>query len=1529
MQLAAFTATCIVALFIYVDQATTTCTRPCTTCTTTCGPLEVPTPAGTRAQDHFCKPSVTCQNEVNRLRVCVCKPGYVRNAWGHCIRKEDCCSCRRAANMDFNPCSSSCPKTCGVPENKDCSRLCVRGCACAPGYWRAYPHGPCVAPNQCPSGAPLPSPITCPGPHQVYTACSSPCPITCANLNNPPTSCPAACGNQHCVCAPGYVALQLNPLTCVRIDECPGRERRCPGRNQKYTTCKSRCPATCAINRTRICLAECAGEGCVCRQGFVILQENPLICVRRKDCPAMGTPNKCPGPGEVFTTCKSRCPPTCWDSEPRNCTADCAGEGCVCREGFVQLQDRPLVCVRRDKCPAPPVTCSGAHQVYTPCKSRCPATCLNGGRSVCSNECAGQGCACRKGYFQLQAEPLVCVTEEVCAIMSQKQCSEENQVFTSCKSACPATCADHGVPRVCGNHCAGQGCVCKEGFVMLQEVPLKCVRRDQCTVVPQQCADENQEFTTCKSRCPETCNEPGPRSCTRDCAGEGCVCKRGFVQLHEHPLICVRRDKCPARPEQCAGANQVYTSCKSSCPETCTEVGPRVCTANCVGQGCVCKEGYVELQANPLICVLREQCPSKPQQCVGANQVYTPCKSRCPRTCSDSGPRVCTRDCAGEGCVCKEGYIQLQENPLICVRSEQCPARPKQCTGANQVYTTCKSRCPATCTDSGPRACGDGCAGQGCVCKKGYFQLQAKPLICVSHEICDAMAEQWCPGENQVYTSCKSSCPATCSGEESGLCPNKCAGKGCVCKKGFVQLQAEPLVCVRRDNCPANPKYCAGANQVYSPCKSQCPATCSDYGPRECDRECAGKGCVCKEGFVELQQRPLICVRRDQCPARPERCPGPNQVFTLCKSKCPENCSDKGPRVCSADCAGQGCVCRQGYVQLKAEPLVCVRRAECPEKPKQCKRANQEYTSCRPGCPATCSGKGPNTCSTECDGEGCACKKGFLQLQRRPLICVTEEICAVMAQQWCPGEHQVYTPCKSLCPETCSDDDTPECADECGGQGCVCEEGYVQLQAQPLICVRRKECPARQKKCKRANQVYTTCRSRCPPTCSDKVPQACGADCAGDGCVCKPGYFRLQKKPLLCVTEETCDSSYQVCNGTNQMFSLCKSLCPETCSDDGPRYCSSKCGGHGCVCKDGYVQLKAEPLTCVRREQCPFKPKVCPVSNQVYTTCKSRCPATCTNKEPGACTYECAGEGCVCKRGYVMLRETPLHCVRATECPATPERCPGVNQVYSNCKSPCPLTCWDSKARACPATCAGVGCECKKGTVMLREKPLTCVKPRQCFDIANAANPELIATMSEAITNSSVGPGGLLFPEGHERPTQPNLPTTTASVGPGGMAFPGEPAEQAPPPALPPLPTLPTPRPSEVPGAPEGPTVPATPTLPSRPSHPEGPAMLPSIPPSAPVRPEAPAVQSQPTVPTSSMQPSVPAYATPMAPAQPGYTSVGGFPVIRPSGMPGAPVYPGATMIPGHAGFPVVATPMVPGATDEEPAVKALSKPHY
>nr|XP_037272281.1 uncharacterized protein LOC119164235 [Rhipicephalus microplus] len=302
----------------------------------------------------------------------------------------------------------------GVLEHRNCSILCVRGCACAPGYSRLSPGGPCVRPDQCPIGSPAPAP-TCPGPHQIYTACPSPCPITCANLKNPPTACPAICGDRHCVCVPGYLAVQENPLKCVRIDECPGHESsRCRGRHQTYTTCKPRCPATCASNATRICLAGCAGEGCVCKTRLRHPQRKSF---------------------DVRTS-------------PRLSS---------------QAHD-----VHRSR--------SSVHDVQI----TLPALVLGQWTSSMHGRLRWSGlrvqarlCAVASQTFSLR--PARQVSLSPIAVFRRKIRFIRVAGHPALRLA-----LHFGVPRVCGNKCAGEGCVCKEGFVMLKERPLKCVRPDQC-----------------------------------------------------------------------------------------------------------------------------------------------------------------------------------------------------------------------------------------------------------------------------------------------------------------------------------------------------------------------------------------------------------------------------------------------------------------------------------------------------------------------------------------------------------------------------------------------------------------------------------------------------------------------------------------------------------------------------------------------------------------------------------------------------------------------------------------------------------------------------------------------------------------------------------------------------------------------------------------------------------------------------------------------------------------------------------------
>ncbi|XP_054933787.1 uncharacterized protein [Dermacentor andersoni] len=210
-------------------------------------------------------------------------------------------------------------------------------CVCAPGYVRNS-WGDCISYDQC---------YHCIDKHHLnmdYNLCESQCPLVCNKPIN--TNCPDTC-YQECACRPGYIRVHPNGGPCVSIKKClPG----CSGHNQHFTLCVSPCAATCANPLPTQCPKFCAGEGCVCKPGYVILQHEPLVCVRPEECP--GFRNRCHGENQVYTPCRPRCPETCWDRQPRVCTAGCAGTGCACKPGFVIQNASPLVCVHRAQCTA-------------------------------------------------------------------------------------------------------------------------------------------------------------------------------------------------------------------------------------------------------------------------------------------------------------------------------------------------------------------------------------------------------------------------------------------------------------------------------------------------------------------------------------------------------------------------------------------------------------------------------------------------------------------------------------------------------------------------------------------------------------------------------------------------------------------------------------------------------------------------------------------------------------------------------------------------------------------------------------------------------------------------------------------------------------------------------------------------------------------------------------------------------------------------------------------------------------------------
>ncbi|XP_070383122.1 mucin-6-like isoform X1 [Dermacentor albipictus] len=171
-------------------------------------------PAGeTPLVDTFCNPELTHPSELIKLRHCLCDAGYVRNAWGTCITFKECEMCKAVPNQEFSDCASACPLTCSELVPKSCTRQCVVGCACPPGYLRASNNThECVPVSKC---APL-----CP-PNSSFELCQHGCEPRCGE-SLPADTCVPQCSSGDCVCKQGYAEAFVSQQTmCVRWNHCP------------------------------------------------------------------------------------------------------------------------------------------------------------------------------------------------------------------------------------------------------------------------------------------------------------------------------------------------------------------------------------------------------------------------------------------------------------------------------------------------------------------------------------------------------------------------------------------------------------------------------------------------------------------------------------------------------------------------------------------------------------------------------------------------------------------------------------------------------------------------------------------------------------------------------------------------------------------------------------------------------------------------------------------------------------------------------------------------------------------------------------------------------------------------------------------------------------------------------------------------------------------------------------------------------------------------------------------------------------
>lgn len=177
-----------------------------------CGRLERPV-KGMHRPDIFCKPYLTRPAILHKPRECICKSGYIRNAWGFCITKRQCLQCKHKPAQDFNTCGSACPLTCNRPIPTYCTKQCVVGCACPPGYVRnpRNRNRSCISATSCPPRCPR---------NSTFRLCVSNCQPWCNRRR--PKKCVTSCLRGDCVCRHGYAKrIQHGHVTCVPKSQCP------------------------------------------------------------------------------------------------------------------------------------------------------------------------------------------------------------------------------------------------------------------------------------------------------------------------------------------------------------------------------------------------------------------------------------------------------------------------------------------------------------------------------------------------------------------------------------------------------------------------------------------------------------------------------------------------------------------------------------------------------------------------------------------------------------------------------------------------------------------------------------------------------------------------------------------------------------------------------------------------------------------------------------------------------------------------------------------------------------------------------------------------------------------------------------------------------------------------------------------------------------------------------------------------------------------------------------------------------------
>ncbi|KAH7933827.1 hypothetical protein HPB49_017679 [Dermacentor silvarum] len=273
----------------------------------------------------------------------------------------------------------------------------------------------------------------------------------------------------------------------------------------------------------------------------------------------------------------------------------------------------------------------------------------------------------------------------------------------------------------------------------------------------------DKDFNVCRRACPVMCNEPIRGSCSKKCV-LGCDCPPGFLRDPTKKYRCVKAAKCVLKCPQ----NSKFQFCVSTCAPKCGARPPKICVTRCQRAGCVCDQGYAEVEQNgETMCVPQGECYRYLGLAASltpgghANMVVSSCSdyrpdSQAEKGTAQSSPCGCL-EVPASGSHQKEKFCRPNLTPLSeRTKPRSCICRPglvrnawgdcitkKECLHCkctrDKDFNVCARKCPLLCNEPILASCSQKCV-LGCDCPPGTVRVTLRPsktgqIICVPHRI--------------------------------------------------------------------------------------------------------------------------------------------------------------------------------------------------------------------------------------------------------------------------------------------------------------------------------------------------------------------------------------------------------------------------------------------------------------------------------------------------------------------------------------------------------------------------------------------------------------------------------------------------------------------------------------------------------------------------------------------------------------------------------------------------------------------------